>query len=91
MSIFYRSLLSATAMQPVFVKSQRRIDRRSCTLYLLQPLHAGVAQLAEQLICNQQVVRSNRIAGLYLFFCVLGYNAVPHFGDTASVEGWPSG
>jgi hypothetical protein len=29
---------------------------------------AGVAQLAEQLICNQQVVRSNRIAGSLLSF-----------------------
>ena len=27
------------------------------------PRLAGVAQLVEQLICNQQVVRSNRIAG----------------------------
>jgi uncharacterized membrane protein YphA (DoxX/SURF4 family) len=36
------------------------------SLYIkLHPaLDAGVAQLVEQLICNQQVVRSNRIASL---------------------------
>ena len=33
---------------------------------------AGVAQLVEQLICNQQVVRSNRIAGSIVEECPSG-------------------
>ncbi len=34
--------------------------------------YAGVAQLVEQLICNQQVVRSNRIAGSIVEECPSG-------------------
>ena len=39
---------------------------------------AGVAQLVEQLTCNQQVVRSNRIAG-------------SRQTNVFDVVGWPSG
>ena len=48
------------------------------TIYLLmliivrQIFIAGVAQLVEQLICNQQVVRSNRIAGSIVEECPSG-------------------
>ena len=36
--------------------------------------HAGVAQLAEQLICNQQVAGSSPIAGSsFMNFCVEGF------------------
>ena len=37
-----------------------------CGLILLQ--HADVAQLAEQLICNQQVIGSSPIIGFHHFF-----------------------
>ena len=43
----------------------RPVDSFACMPY--SALCAGVAQLVEQLICNQQVVRSNRIASSILF------------------------
>ena len=46
------------------------------------PHHADVAQLAEQLICNQQVIGSSPIIGLYNFILMLYYGQIPE---------WPKG
>ena len=44
--------------------------------------YADVAQLAEQLICNQQVIGSSPIIGLYNFILILYYGQIPE---------WPKG
>ena len=44
--------------------------------------NADVAQLAEQLICNQQVIGSSPIIGLYNFILILYYGQIPE---------WPKG
>lgn len=49
-----------------------------------EEIRAGVAQLAEQLICNQQVAGSSPIAGST-------QQALPHYGTKVYTEGFPSG
>ena len=44
--------------------------------------YADVAQLAEQLICNQQVIGSSPIIGFYLNYIFLDYGWIPE---------WPKG
>ena len=62
------SIGRATAFQAVGCEFDPRFP-------LQKKLNAGVAQLVEQLICNQQVVGSNPIAGsrnsLFLFCFII--------------------
>ena len=50
--------------------SYRKLDSRKSKIFAriaISALCADMAQLAEQLICNQQVIGSSPIIGLYLF------------------------
>ena len=62
----------------------KRVKRRQSRLITnqLATKHADVAQLAEQLICNQQVIGSSPIIGLYNFIMILYYGQIPE---------WPKG
>ena len=51
-----------------------------------RPLYADVAQLAEQLICNQQVIGSSPIIGLtikFRFYCIIVYRGVEQSGSSS--------
>ena len=53
-----------------------------------RPLYADVAQLAEQLICNQQVIGSSPIIGLTIrfshkFYCIILYRGVEQSGSSS--------
>ena len=51
-------------------------------VHSLQKAYADVAQLAEQLICNQQVIGSSPIIGFIQFNIELYYGQIPE---------WPKG
>ena len=55
-------------MQFIFIPSFRIARPTEFDIFISLPISASVAQLAEQLICNQQVVGSTPSAGS-LFFC----------------------
>ena len=64
-----------------------RTDFRECFFRLIYEGNAGIAQLVEQLICNQQVVGSNPTAGSLVnpeFFPLVSA-ALGHFLDTCSI------
>ena len=48
---------------------------------------AGIAQLVEQLICNQQVIGSNPIAGSGLKLAGLGRSLLIYFGGMVAQHG----
>ena len=48
-----------------------------------------MAQLAEQLICNQQVIGSSPIIGLCIEICSAVYNGI--YGKNGWIPEWPKG
>ena len=63
----------------------KRVKRRQSRLITNQLIrkYADVAQLAEQLICNQQVIGSSPIIGFF-------YNCIT-FVDNGQIPEWPKG
>ena len=52
---------------------------------------AGVAQLAEQLICNQQVAGSSPFTSFIFFMLILGWLFAPIVDEPYCMEEFPSG
>jgi hypothetical protein len=56
-------LLTKATFDLKLAEKAGRTDFRECFFRLIYEANAGIAQLVEQLICNQQVVGSNPTAG----------------------------
>ena len=60
----YGSMVKRLRHRPFTAVTRVRFPSESCKMYILHnSCYADVAQLAEQLICNQQVIGSSPIIG----------------------------